>query len=323
MEKRMLWLGLMLMVVGLCSSGALATGMGPPVAGLDAGQFRIGLDISTVQTGVQMREESSWTRWHSEEDFFDGTRTNEDYWKNKGKDKDEFITEFQSDMTFANLGYGVTDNVEVFLRLGLSDLDGFGGEPLAVDDLAYGLGAKATIYEDGKLKLGSLIQLTLFNFDGDRGFVNDDTEVSGPISPAFPNGDLTETFRQTGSEDWEIDYYEVKLAVGPIYELTKGVSIYGGPFLQLLDGDVDSDEYETEEETYDWRAGEATGWEVDEERSKNSIEFKQRSRYGLYFGVQIACGENIVISAEYQTANDSEMYSNDSDVYSASLAYAF
>ena len=56
MEKKMLWLGLMLMVVGLCSSGALATTMGPPAAGLDAGQFGVGLGYSTSDIDIETKE---------------------------------------------------------------------------------------------------------------------------------------------------------------------------------------------------------------------------------------------------------------------------
>ena len=52
MEKRMLWLGLILMVFGLCSSGAFAASMGPPVAGLEGGKWSIGIDYANTDMTV-------------------------------------------------------------------------------------------------------------------------------------------------------------------------------------------------------------------------------------------------------------------------------
>ncbi|MGB2866614.1 MAG: hypothetical protein WBC05_25005, partial [Sedimentisphaerales bacterium] len=72
MEKKMLWLGLMLMVVGLCSSGALASTLGPPAAGLDAGQFSIGLEASSSNTAVLGRE--TWVYRESYDRYVNGVK---------------------------------------------------------------------------------------------------------------------------------------------------------------------------------------------------------------------------------------------------------
>ena len=242
---------------------------------------------------------------------FDDAEKESDSWEGRDKFKDEM----QSEMIFANLGYGITDKLEVFLRLGMSDL-GFDDEGMddffgSVDSLAYGFGVKATLYEEGKLKLGSLFQMSWFSFDGDyvdeEGFYSDvKDEWVDVITPG----------------DWEIDYYQVKLAVGPIYELTEAISIYGGPFFQLVDGNLDDKRSgaKTIEDDREEIDGSIRVEEREKEKfeyyEKDSYDIKQQSRYGLYFGAQINVGEHLPVCIEYQT-------NFDTDVFGASLAYRF
>jgi hypothetical protein len=307
MEKRMLWLGLMLMVVGLCSSGALAATLGPPAAGLDAGQFRVGLDISSSQTGIDLDGEST-AKFTAVLDKHSETEIG---------DLDEFQDNdaIQSETMFANLGYGIVDKLEVYLLLGVSDL-GFGDETDFhdldrdfgnSDDLAYGFGVKGTIFEEENLKFGALFQMTWASFDGDLGLDNvrvENEDVGyGDGAPNFD--DVPGTY--------EIDYYQMKIAVGPTYKLTETISIYGGPFYQLMNGTLDE---ERSRVFKDVGPEEGPVYDKVTVYEDASVDITERSRYGVYFGAQINCRENLPLCVECQTSN--ETY-----VVGASLAYKF
>jgi len=125
MEKRMLLLGLVFIVVGLCSSGALASPMGPPVAGLEVGQFSVGVEYSSTDMDVSI----------------DGTLTASATGLGEVSEDYSDTTNVESNMIFGNIGYGIYDYLEVFVRLGMADAS-FEN----VDSnykFAYGFGTKA------------------------------------------------------------------------------------------------------------------------------------------------------------------------------------
>ncbi|OHB64168.1 MAG: hypothetical protein A2168_05295 [Planctomycetes bacterium RBG_13_50_24] len=296
MKRKMLRLGLMLIVIGFCSSGALATTMGPPVAGLDAGQFSIGLDYSTNDIGVDI--DGKETSLYGMKIYLGDEKT-ADKEVTEGPEKFKLSDEIDSDMVFANLGYGVSDKLEVFLRLGAADIDMIdmdGG-----DDFAYGFGAKATFYEEGKVKLGALFQMTWASADGDLDaedvHIRDEKEGIDEVLEDVPG-------------TWDIDYYQLKFAVGPTYELTEGCSIYGGPFYHLVSGDLER-KY-SYVDTYD-----AGVFSVEERYSqKMSGDIEESSSFGVYIGAQVDLAANLPIAVEYQLTGDT-------DVIGASLVYRF
>ena len=296
MKRKMLRLGLMLIVIGFCSSGALATTMGPPVAGLDAGQFSIGLDYSTNDIGVDI--DGKETSLYGMKIYLGDEKT-ADKEVTEGPEKFKLSDEIDSDMVFANLGYGVSDKLEVFLRLGVADIDMIdmdGG-----DDFAYGFGAKATFYEEGKVKLGALFQMTWASADGDLDaedvHIRDEKEGIDEVLEDVPG-------------TWDIDYYQLKFAVGPTYELTEGCSIYGGPFYHLVSGDLER-KY-SYVDTYD-----AGVFSVEERYSqKMSGDIEESSSFGVYIGAQVDLAANLPIAVEYQLTGDT-------DVIGASLVYRF
>jgi len=296
MKRKMLRLGLMLIVIGFCSSGALATTMGPPVACLDAGQFSIGLDYSTNDIGVDI--DGKETSLYGMKIYLGDEKT-ADKEVTEGPEKFKLSDEIDSDMVFANLGYGVSDKLEVFLRLGAADIDMIdmdGG-----DDFAYGFGAKATFYEEGKVKLGALFQMTWASADGDLDaedvHIRDEKEGIDEVLEDVPG-------------TWDIDYYQLKFAVGPTYELTEGCSIYGGPFYHLVSGDLER-KY-SYVDTYD-----AGVFSVEERYSqKMSGDIEESSSFGVYIGAQVDLAANLPIAVEYQLTGDT-------DVIGASLVYRF
>ena len=71
------------------------------------------------------------------------------------------IKNLKMNKTYANLGYGLADNLEAFVRLGGADAkykDEYGDTYKGDTGFAYGFGTKATLYEEGDLKLGGYAQ---------------------------------------------------------------------------------------------------------------------------------------------------------------------
>jgi hypothetical protein len=184
MEKKLL---VVLVVVGLCSTVALALDpMGPPTASLKQGQFNGSLEYS--YSNMDLRVEGGELK---------------DVKMNKG---------------YANLGYGIADNWEAFIRLGGAEAD-FKDDGLKYEGdigFAYGFGTKATLYQQSpELKWGGLFQMSW--------------------------ADLSGTAKETGEgeykEDIDLLAREIQIGVGPTWTPSKGFSIYGGPFVHFLHAD--------------------------------------------------------------------------------------
>ena len=297
----MLWLGLMLMVVGLCSSGALATTMGPPAAGLDAGQFGVGLGYSTSDIDIETKGKAveQWKLVEVEDDGSTITTTTTTFAPEGGKFK--LKNEIESDMIFANLGYGISDKLEVFLRLGMADETNIDSG----NEFAYGLGAKATFYGEGDLKLGALFQMSWSSIDGDTDG-EQERFVYGPWLP------YVETVNTT--DNWEVDYYQLKFAVGPTYKLMEAFLIYGGPFYHLMRGEFDIERSGETIDVYTIAGTTYTDTVTYSEKASGDIE--EQSSFGAYIGVQVDLAENLPLCVEYQLTGDA-------DILGASLVYRF
>jgi len=282
MEKRMLWLGLIIMVIGLCTSGALATTMGPPVAGLDTGQFGIGFDYSNTDIDIELDGKGTE---HLE---VSGPIFNVD---DAETYKFKFDDSIESNMYLANLGYGISDKLEVDILLGMADLSFSDSDLDGGSDFAYGFGVKATFYEEADLKIGVLLQMIWGSSDDEFTDVEDIPESDECI-------DVAGTF--------DIDYYQLKFAVGPSYKMSEGVSIYGGPFYYMFSGDWDVK-----------GVGEADvlGHEV-LFTAHESGDIEEDSSFGGYIGARIDITEKLPVSVEYQ-------FTGGGGVFGASLLYKF
>jgi len=274
MKKRMLWLGVVVMAVGLCSSGALATTLGPPAAGLDAEQFSIGLDYSVRDLTLSL----------------DGKREARVRLDGVEQDNpDESFSEdhdFDSDMIFTNFGYGVSENLEIFARFGLADISDRNSEFVSGKEFAWGFGTKVTFYDEDALKLGVLCQMVMTS--GENTLINDDfgVEVEMPT---------------------EMDWYEIKIAAGPSYELNENVLIYGGPFYQVINGDIDADGFVREVETDEGIV------HID---LSMSTEVEATTNFGGYIGTQLDIGDNFFFAVEYQ-------FTGDNNAFGAGFVYKF
>ena len=177
MEKKII---VILLVFAFCVPSFGLTPMGPPKAGLKQGQYGVGLNYTTGEMDLEFSVSGVG----------------------------DVTAEVESDMLFVDLGYGITDKWEGFVRLGtakyeIEDWDGG-------NEFAYGFGTKVTISEQDAITWGGLFQMT---------WIGGDDTISGV--------------------DIDVDAYEMQIAFGPTYEVDS-MRIYGGPFLHLLDGDGDA-----------------------------------------------------------------------------------
>lgn len=239
-ENKMRTVTIVIMLLALCSQAYALSFMGPPRAELDQGQYSIGLDYAFSEMDIEFSGNGL-------------TGTQDDV---------------ETNMIFANLGYGIAPNLEAFLRLGASktEFDDYSSDA----EFAYGFGFKATFAQEGDLTWGGLFQMTWLN--------SDDT------STLFLEGHTI-----TGKQ--EFDVYEIQLSVGPTYE-TEGLSIYGGPFLHLVNGD------------YDW-SGTVTGPIVNGSGSF-SFDVEEESVFGGYIGLTKELTSNSNIGVEFQFTGDAQ-----------------
>jgi hypothetical protein len=181
MKRKFLAIAIVLPAMGIWAPSALALDpMGPPAAGLKQGGISLGLDYSYSQINILKNGEESET-----------------YVDNK------------VEKTYANLGYGIADNWNVFGRLGGSKLEGEDFEFWGAYGLAWGLGTKVTIYQDVDITWGALFQISW-----------------GESKERWAEGDAYD----------KLKWHEYQIAAGPTYRLTDNISIYGGPFYSYLKG---------------------------------------------------------------------------------------
>jgi opacity protein-like surface antigen len=159
---------------------------------------------------------------------------------------------------YANLGYGIADNWEASIRLGGADA-GFKDE----DDgfkyngdigFAYGFGTKATLYQQSpELKWGGLFQMSWADLSGTA------KEIGG-----------------TGKEGVDLNAREIQIGVGLTWIPSKGLSVYGGPFVHFLHAD--------------WNGGANTG----------SADLTEANSFGGWIGAEVEVAENLPVCVEWQ-----------------------
>jgi hypothetical protein len=272
MEKKLL---VVLVVVGLCSTAALALDpMGPPTAGLKQGQWSAGLDYAYSEGDFKHKGDYTWAIDFDDDGVYDDAY---DTIKEKFELKDGKMHK-----AYFNLGYGIMDNVEAFVRLGGASREikraahegpsGPVADTLFDSDtgIAIGFGGKATVWEPSpELKVGVLAQAS------------------------YSSAEYSVTY---SGQDWivptegDIDFWEMQFALGATYKLSDKFSVYGGPFYYIFDGN------------YDFK-----GSGIYDDYSMNlkgSYDIEQGSEFGGYLGAQIAVTENVAVNAECQATSD-------------------
>lgn len=191
------------------------------------------------------------------------------------------IDNLKSNILMVRAGYGLNENWDAFVRLGMADAKG-DIEYLFPDNaspfeykgfegsfgLGWGIGTRATFWQDDTVSWGGLLQITWLEPD------NSGVTLSG--EPRF-------------SGDVEIDIEEVQIAVGPTWRANDSISIYGGPFLHFVNGDLDI-------------SGETDiGFRVFTE-AEGDIE--EKSQFGGYVGAHLDVDQNTSCCIELQFTGD-------------------
>jgi hypothetical protein len=264
---------MMLLAVGLAAPAALGLDpMGPPTTSHKQGRFTAGIDYSYSNMDLELND----GRWI---EYLDGL------FSDSGQAQSFTLNNLKMNKAYVNLGYGIVDNLELFLRLGAAQADF--GDSIWEDneqfdsgaELALGAGMRAKFYEQGNLTLGALLQASWARFDGRLD------------APHWAAADYA-----------EIDLAEIQIAAGPTLRLADQISIYGGPFFHLIDGGLD-DEFSGPDP-----AGLRT--------SKYSWDIEQTSTFGGYIGTRLDLGTNSFFNIEYHRTADA-------DAVAAALLFKF
>jgi hypothetical protein len=242
--------------------------MGPPAAELEQGVFEAGIEFTNSKMDIELINGFY-------DDFLDGA------WLESGEAVDVTLKDLKINRTYAKLGYGIFDNVEIFLRLG--GLNARFGDSIWLDsekfesgaELAGGAGMKLTFFQVEGLKLGGLFQFSASSLDGQL------------KSPSWPASDFV-----------EVNMSEVQLAVGASFQCNEFLTIYGGPFLHFASGELTDDiaELSTDPE-YPGLLTSEFNWDIEQE-----------SVLGGYIGAQLNFTHNCSFNFEYQLTADAQAF---------------
>ena len=281
MEKCMLPFAAMFVMaslVGSTASTALALDtMGPPSSGLKKGQFSAGADYSYTNMDIELDDGRIVEKIFQFDSLASVTST---------KISSFTVKNLKMHKVYANIGYGIADNGEVFLRLGGMNAD-FSGNLFSTTSseskdydgdtgFAIGFGAKTTLYQQDKLKLGGLFQTSWASSEA----------TLGPAGL---------------QESVELDIVEMQIAAGPSYNLTENITIYGGPFWHFIsfgDSTIEGKKVISESST-----GEVA-------ISKATYEIDDNHYLGGYIGIDAEITKSVFYCIEYQhtVSSDARSY---------------
>jgi opacity protein-like surface antigen len=237
-------LAAVLCVLAMCASTGLALSrMGSPAGTLGAGKGDLGFDYMYAVQNIDFKNSK-----------LDGV---------KEADSEGTIKRLDMQTGGVRFGYGLLDKWDVYGILGVAQASADSVNIADGEDFAssagfmYGVGTKVTFWQDGALQVGALGQV------GWMDSLKDSISTAG------------------GSEvKVKASIMETQIAVGPTYEIVKGVSFYGGPFMHLLSGDID------------------VKW--DDGAGERKADLAQSSQFGLYAGVEMGVSNATVVNFEYQ-----------------------
>lgn len=241
-------MAMVVVLLALLTSTVFAVGnIGPTTAGLKKGQWSIGADYAYSDIDL----DTSSMKWKDPE----------------GSGKMPFTFEdVKTNFYYATLGYGLTDNLEVFGRLGIADIKGEGIWPafssemgLNFDnDIVWGYGIRYTFHQKEKVSWGVTAQMNWI--DTSLGFRDDVVEEGDTI---------------------DLSGYDLLVSVGPTIDM-RGWTLYGGPFFYMVNEDFDVDDHDL---------GAGTLWE-------GSADVEEDGSFGGHIGAAIPLGKNTDMTFE-------------------------
>ena len=267
MRVQVIMIGLVMLFL---SSSAFAL-IGPPTAGLEKGQWSLGGNYQYSTQDVD-RIKVDYTEVGEE----DGTPyTIVDSYKLDIKD-------LNINRYYAQLGYGLKDNWEVFGQLGMVDIkakyrevgDSVWDNDKFDTEILYGLGTKYTFAQKEKYDLGAVLQANMANPSWSDSYIY--TEPG---------------YTETGKETIDLDILDITVAVGPTIDMG-GWKLYGGALYNLL---MTDHEITTKGS---WVGG-TTGTFTCKDNGDTNV-----NNYGGYIGAQFSIQEKYNVRIEGMGTNN-------------------
>jgi hypothetical protein len=277
MKKAMVLVGALL--VAALSVNVLAIGnVGPATAELKCGQWSVGGEYWYGDMSLDRATLKGTYVYTDEDGVADPVET-----LAEKMDIDNVKTNF----SYVSLGYGISDNWEVFGRIGIADIkadtrsvgdDEWLGTNFD-NDMAWGVGTRYTFIREDKVRWGISAQMNWF-----------DTSSSEKSSWVHDNGEGDELDVATDEVDW--DGYDLLISVGPTIDMDGGWKLYAGPFYYMIDGDADLKE--TEVDT--WVVDDETMTDLEVTRLTGDLE--EDSCFGGHVGAIFPLASNTDLAFE-------------------------
>ena len=223
-----------------CSDAIAVAPLGPPASNLGKGKYSFGLDYTYSKMGLEFDNGASPGGGPA------------------------FKTKFKTNAVYVSLSRGITDDWEIFFRMGAGDTratDDIGTTHMHIHDVdrgySFGFGTKWNFWRPNeKLTVGGIYQILWTKVESNANINN--------------NRWRTDT-----------DYTEMQFAVGPEYKIRDNITLYGGGFINLLQGDM----------TAKQKVG-GTG--------RISYDVRSDSLLGGFVGSRIAVNKNTSFAIEWQ-----------------------
>lgn len=262
---------LVMVLVAVCGVSAFAVEfLGTPTTELNKGQWSIGGEYTySTQDLDDTKDKGAGTVFDAGGDVADTYS-----WSAKMK-----IHDFNVNRYYAVLSYGLTEDWQVSVKLGLTDVkaknyyeddpeDGWDGINYD-NDFSWGIATKYTFLRQESIDWGISAQMN------------------------WVTASFDETYREVGYSDKyteDIDGFDVLVAVGPTVDMG-GWKLYGGPFFYYLDGDADYKYTEVED---------GVGSLIE----KGSYDVEAASNFGGFIGAQFSLAENTALTTEFSGTGD-------------------
>jgi hypothetical protein len=271
-----------------CASAAFGDApLGPPTADLDQGQFRVGAEYVYGETDLECDAKSGVVR---------GT-----------------VEDLESNVVLGHLGYGMTKDWEACVRLGAGhaefDMEDYSfALPEAAQnqrlhfpdrrfdgdyEFAWSFGTKYTFWRQrDNFRWGVMFQMAWFDSDD---------SVTGSVDQTLEAEGQEFTIEGDYAMGVELEYYEVQIALGPTWQVTDGLCLYGGPFLLYVNGDMDVDLDGS------FTVRDSGGGLIDEVplSVRQTDDLEQESAFGGFTGAQLDIAEHAEVFLEAQLTSDS------------------
>ena len=279
MRVRIITVGL---VLGLLSSNAFAL-IGSPNSELDAGQWSIG---SNYQYSSQDLDTMSLKYNYSWIDYEPGGAV-DDQSSGSGTEKNN-LKDVNINHYYGQVNYGLSDNLEVFGRLGMSDIkiktqEVGDNEWLGVNldnEFSWGLGAKYTLSEKENVNWGISCVMNWLNSSlDDEGY------------DYYEFGGYSET--EVWDDKIDFDIIDILIAVGPTFDMGEW-KLYGGGFYQMTNADLDVKETGSWEDSDDYY-----GVWTDKASGDSDTD-----SFGGFVGAEFGIGDSWNMAVEFLGSNN-------------------